>query len=110
APGYRYAVVPHPVSSLDPKGVRAAAELAAPQVLEILRGEAWPTWGGRSRPWTPPPRSGGALEGARPPPPPARPLPGGAGPAWFGRAPAVASEGGRICGVGRRAHPRSAPP
>ena len=38
APGYRYAVVPHPVSSLDPDGVQAHAELAAPQVLEILRG------------------------------------------------------------------------
>ena len=38
APGYRYAVVPHPVSSLDPDGVAAHAKLAAPQVLEILRG------------------------------------------------------------------------
>lgn len=36
-PGYRYAVVPHPVSSLGPEGLRAHAELAAPQVLEILR-------------------------------------------------------------------------
>jgi hypothetical protein len=40
APGYRYAVVPHPVSSLDADGVRRHAELAAPQVLEILRGNA----------------------------------------------------------------------
>ncbi len=38
APGYRYAIVPHPVSSLDADGLRAHAELAAPQVLEILRG------------------------------------------------------------------------
>ena len=38
APGYRYAVVPHPVSSLDGDGLRAHARLAAPQVLEILRG------------------------------------------------------------------------
>ena len=38
APGYRYAIVPHPVSSLDADGLRAHAALAAPQVLEILRG------------------------------------------------------------------------
>jgi hypothetical protein len=38
APGYRYAVVPHPVSSLDPAGVEAHARIAAPQVLAILRG------------------------------------------------------------------------
>jgi hypothetical protein len=38
APGYRYAIVPHPVSSLDAEGLRAHAKLAAPQVLEILRG------------------------------------------------------------------------
>jgi hypothetical protein len=38
APGYRYAVVPHPVSSLDADGLRAHARLAAPQVLEVLRG------------------------------------------------------------------------
>jgi len=39
-PGYRYAVVPHPVSSLDRDGLHAHAEVAAPQVLEILRGGA----------------------------------------------------------------------
>lgn len=39
APGYRFAVVPHPVSSLDADGIAAHARLAAPQVLEILRGE-----------------------------------------------------------------------
>jgi hypothetical protein len=39
APGYRYAVVPHPVSSLDPEGVQQHAKLAAPQVLDILRGD-----------------------------------------------------------------------
>ena len=38
--GYRFAVVPHPVSSLDEKGIREHARLAAPQVLAILRGEA----------------------------------------------------------------------
>jgi len=40
APGYRFALVPHPVSSLDADGIAAHARLAAPQVLEILRGEA----------------------------------------------------------------------
>jgi hypothetical protein len=39
APGYRYAIVPHPVSSLDVAGVQAHAKIAAPQVLSILRGE-----------------------------------------------------------------------
>lgn len=39
APGYRYAVVPDPVSSLDPEGINAHARIAAPQVLAILRGE-----------------------------------------------------------------------
>jgi len=39
-PGYRFAVVPHPVSSLDEKGIQEHARLAAPQVLAILRGEA----------------------------------------------------------------------
>jgi hypothetical protein len=38
APGYRYAVVPHPVSSLDADGIRQHALLAVPQVLGILRG------------------------------------------------------------------------
>lgn len=38
APGYRYAVVPHPVSSLDSSGIERYARVAAPQVLEILRG------------------------------------------------------------------------
>nr|WP_166503557.1 hypothetical protein [Modestobacter marinus] len=40
APDYRYAVVPHPVSSLDADGIAAVAKLAAPQVMNILRGEA----------------------------------------------------------------------
>jgi hypothetical protein len=40
APGYRYAVVPHPVSSLDPDAVQQHAKLAAPQVLSILKGDA----------------------------------------------------------------------
>ena len=39
-PDYRFAVVPHPVSSLDADGIAEHARLAAPQVLEILRGEA----------------------------------------------------------------------
>lgn len=38
-PGYRYAVVPHPVSSLSPEAIGAHARLAASQVLEILRGD-----------------------------------------------------------------------
>lgn len=38
-PGYRFAVVPHPVSSLDESQVEERARLAAPQVLEILRQE-----------------------------------------------------------------------
>ena len=38
-PGYRFAVVPHPVSSLDEKGIEKHAQVAAPQVLEILRQE-----------------------------------------------------------------------
>jgi hypothetical protein len=38
APGYRYAVVPHPVSSLGPEELASHAKLAAPQVLEILLG------------------------------------------------------------------------
>ncbi len=42
APGYRYAVVPHPVSSLEVDGLRAHARLAAPQILEILRAEGGP--------------------------------------------------------------------
>jgi hypothetical protein len=40
APGYRFAVVPHPVSSLDEKGVQEHARLAAPQVLEILQNRS----------------------------------------------------------------------
>jgi hypothetical protein len=38
--GYRYAVVPHPVSSLTPDELQQCAGIAAPQVLEILRGAA----------------------------------------------------------------------
>ena len=38
-PGYRFAVVPHPVSSLDEKEIEERARLAAPQVLQILRQE-----------------------------------------------------------------------
>ncbi|MEU2351154.1 hypothetical protein [Modestobacter sp. NPDC049651] len=40
APGYTFAVVPHPVSSLDAEGIAKHAALAAPQVLAVLRGEA----------------------------------------------------------------------
>ena len=39
-PGYRYAVVSHPVGSLDAEAVRALAEFAAPQVLALLCGAA----------------------------------------------------------------------
>jgi hypothetical protein len=38
-PGYRYAVVPHPVGSLGPEEVRTLAKRAAPSVLALLRGE-----------------------------------------------------------------------
>jgi hypothetical protein len=34
--GYRYVVLPHPVSSLSPEQVRERAEEALPQVLELL--------------------------------------------------------------------------
>jgi hypothetical protein len=37
-PGYRYAVVTHPVSSLNAEEIGQRADLAVPQVLEILRG------------------------------------------------------------------------
>jgi hypothetical protein len=37
-PGYRYAVVGHPVSSQGPEELAATAEVAVPQVLQILRG------------------------------------------------------------------------
>jgi hypothetical protein len=40
APGYRYAIVPHPVSSLGPEELAAHAKIAAPQVLEILLGKS----------------------------------------------------------------------
>lgn len=36
--GYRYAVVPHPLSSLDAEQLREHARIAAPQVLEVLQG------------------------------------------------------------------------
>lgn len=38
-PGYRYAVVEHPLSSLDADEVAERAKAAAPQVLEILHGK-----------------------------------------------------------------------
>lgn len=37
-PGYRYAVVSHPMGSLDAEQVRERARVAAPQVLDLLRG------------------------------------------------------------------------
>ncbi|MBO0713450.1 MAG: hypothetical protein J2O39_06720 [Acidimicrobiales bacterium] len=40
APGYRYALVPHPVSSLGPEELASHAKIAAPQVLEILSGQS----------------------------------------------------------------------
>jgi hypothetical protein len=39
APGYRYAVVPHPVSSLTPEELKSHAKIAASQVLDILSGK-----------------------------------------------------------------------
>jgi hypothetical protein len=36
--GYRYAVVPHPVSSLSATEIEQHAKVAASQVLDILRG------------------------------------------------------------------------
>lgn len=38
-PGYRYAIVAHPISSLTQDGVAALATVAAPQVLALLRGQ-----------------------------------------------------------------------
>ena len=35
-PGYPFAVIPHPVGSLEPDGVEARARHALPQVLELL--------------------------------------------------------------------------
>ncbi len=37
-PGYRFAVVPHPVGSASAAELRARAEAAAPQVIAILTG------------------------------------------------------------------------
>ncbi len=39
-PGYRYILVEHPLSSARPEGIRARAEKALPEVLEILLGPA----------------------------------------------------------------------
>lgn len=38
-PGYRYAIVPHPLSSLDADQTAALGTVAAPQVLALLRGQ-----------------------------------------------------------------------
>jgi hypothetical protein len=38
-PGYRYAIVPHPLSSLTGDQTAALGTLAAPQVLALLRGD-----------------------------------------------------------------------
>ena len=40
ADGYRYAVVAHPVSSLSDTEIEQHAAVAAPQVLDILRGRS----------------------------------------------------------------------
>lgn len=37
-PGFRYAVVHHPVANLDDAEIRERAQEALPQVLEILLG------------------------------------------------------------------------
>ena len=36
-PGYRFAVVPHPISSDDDAGLRVKAEMAVRQCMDILR-------------------------------------------------------------------------
>ena len=61
-PGYRYAVVAHPIGSLGPDELRAQAKVAAPQVLEILRGA------GVARPSGEPAGTAGAapVDGPRP--------------------------------------------
>ena len=41
-PGYRYALVAHPVGSRSDEEVRALARVAAGQVLALLRGDAPP--------------------------------------------------------------------
>ncbi|MCS7174083.1 MAG: hypothetical protein N0A24_12120 [Armatimonadetes bacterium] len=35
-PGYPYAVIPHPLSSLSPEEVRARAEQVLPEVVRLL--------------------------------------------------------------------------
>jgi hypothetical protein len=37
-PGYPYVLLPHPLGSLDPDGLRERAVQAAPEVLQILLG------------------------------------------------------------------------
>lgn len=37
-PGYGYATVPHPVSSLTPEQVKERAQIAFPQVVSLLLG------------------------------------------------------------------------
>ena len=39
-PGYRYAVIPHPVGSLTAAEVAARAESIAPRVADLLLGAA----------------------------------------------------------------------
>ena len=39
-PDYPFAVVPHPITSLDEAGIQAKARLALPQVLQLLLSKA----------------------------------------------------------------------
>jgi hypothetical protein len=54
-PGYHYAVMTHPISSLDPEQIRARARQVLPEVLAILglTGETDTPTG--SNGWSPPP-------------------------------------------------------
>jgi hypothetical protein len=47
-PGYRYAVIAHPVSSLGPPDLAERARAALPQVLDILLGSPDGPTGGPS--------------------------------------------------------------
>jgi hypothetical protein len=54
-PGYHYAVITHPISSLDPEQIRARARQALPEVLEILGLSGDANDATRSKGWSPPP-------------------------------------------------------
>ena len=54
-PGYHYAVITHPISSLDPEQIRERARQALPEVLEILGLAADANHSTGSNGWSPPP-------------------------------------------------------